>query len=483
MIFRDAKGFSLIELFSVVAVMSILLYSSLEAINWRSKQISSAGLETAKVDLSDEIRKFLMVPGICRKNFETRNSGALPWNVGPLLDDTGTAKYSVGDLLGEKKIRIVAMRVENFVPIEDFFGTASLVIDFEQTREKIGGQRQTRRIGLYFRLNSPHPSSVIECNLSGDADDPCSAFGGRVITSADGSRKACAMDQTIVTDHADPHPPEAIVYTSSSGADAKTTGFASKQGEFWSTGGETDHQVKFANTSNSATGGFAFIKAEDSANAPYPAPSPNAHTLVIHNDGRVGVGGYTFAGEGNPTPTDPNGKLYVQGDQRIEGDLYTTVARASGTVFAAGGAAYLSDARFKSDIRPIEAPRSRLRGISGVRFHWDPSTTGELRVNHNEGDIGFIAQEVRTAIPEAVREGSDGYLWMNYSKMTPVTIEALKETRAELRGNRARLDRIRFKDFARTTRYPAGRTSSHPASSPPPMHKVPSRSARGKDSE
>ena len=46
-------------------------------------------------------------------------------------------------------------------------------------------------------------------------------------------------------------------------------------------------------------------------------------------------------------------------------------------------------------------------------------------------DIGVIAQEVREVIPEVVKEAEDvngeKYLSVDYSKLVPVLIEAIKE--------------------------------------------------------
>ena len=62
-----------------------------------------------------------------------------------------------------------------------------------------------------------------------------------------------------------------------------------------------------------------------------------------------------------------------------------------------------------------------------------------------ERDIGLIAQEVRAVFPEVVKPmGPDpnGYQGIDYSKLTPVLIEAVKELRHENRQLRRRLDRI-----------------------------------------
>ena len=46
--------------------------------------------------------------------------------------------------------------------------------------------------------------------------------------------------------------------------------------------------------------------------------------------------------------------------------------------------------------------------------------------------VGFLAQNVQEVLPELVSEGSDGYLGVDYSRLTPVLVEARKEQQARI---------------------------------------------------
>lgn len=74
-----------------------------------------------------------------------------------------------------------------------------------------------------------------------------------------------------------------------------------------------------------------------------------------------------------------------------------------------------SDARLKTNIRPIEGASEILGGIRGVRFEW---LTGG-------GDVGVIAQDLATVLPEAVH-GSNPYR-VEYTKIIPILVEVVKE--------------------------------------------------------
>ena len=65
-------------------------------------------------------------------------------------------------------------------------------------------------------------------------------------------------------------------------------------------------------------------------------------------------------------------------------------------------------------------------------------TEARLRkmVNH---EIGLIAQEVETVLPEFVKEGQDGIKSVNYSQMVSVLIKAVQELSAEVESLKKQL--------------------------------------------
>ena len=64
---------------------------------------------------------------------------------------------------------------------------------------------------------------------------------------------------------------------------------------------------------------------------------------------------------------------------------------------------------------------AKVLSISGSSFDWNEKTSRE---GH---DIGLIAQEVNEVLPEAVTERDNGYLAVDYQKLVPLLVEAIKE--------------------------------------------------------
>jgi hypothetical protein len=76
-----------------------------------------------------------------------------------------------------------------------------------------------------------------------------------------------------------------------------------------------------------------------------------------------------------------------------------------------------SDARLKSNIRPIGDSLRLVERLQGHRFDWKAD---------GHPDIGFIAQEIRQVVPEAVGTAPNGSFTVKYDIVIPVLVEALK---------------------------------------------------------
>jgi len=100
-----------------------------------------------------------------------------------------------------------------------------------------------------------------------------------------------------------------------------------------------------------------------------------------------------------------------------------------------------SDARFKQDIQPLNDALHEVAKLRGVRFRWRREEFPEREFP--EGDqIGLLAQEVRTVVPQAVVEQGDGYLAVDYSRLVPLLIESVKEQQARIDSLQVRLQAL-----------------------------------------
>jgi hypothetical protein len=80
-----------------------------------------------------------------------------------------------------------------------------------------------------------------------------------------------------------------------------------------------------------------------------------------------------------------------------------------------------SDERLKDNINPIDDPLAKVVSISGNTFDWNEKS------NKSGHDVGLIAQEIEKVLPEAVVTRDNGYLAVDYHKVVPLLVEAIKE--------------------------------------------------------
>lgn len=139
----------------------------------------------------------------------------------------------------------------------------------------------------------------------------------------------------------------------------------------------------------------------------------NNERLRIDLNGNVGINRIPGAGL----------RLDVNGNTRVTGTLTTT-----GDINAGGDvtAFTTSDQRLKNNITPITGALEKIDQISGVEYDWNT----ELQSKRTGHDIGVLAQEIEAVIPEAVTTREDGYKAVNYEKIIPLLIQAIKELKA-----------------------------------------------------
>lgn len=124
--------------------------------------------------------------------------------------------------------------------------------------------------------------------------------------------------------------------------------------------------------------------------------------------------GNVSVGNGNPME-----KLHVFGNLRVTG----TICNTSGAITAC------SDIRYKKDFSSIESPLWKVTQLKGLHYYWK---TDEYKENNfsTERQVGFIAQEIEKIFPEMVFTDAQGYKSVDYARLTPVLVEAIKELKA-----------------------------------------------------
>jgi hypothetical protein len=165
----------------------------------------------------------------------------------------------------------------------------------------------------------------------------------------------------------------------------------------------------------------------------YANPQANNTCLKIENGGawiRNYNDGTGYTGNGNQGyALRLTGGLYVGGAGEFTGDV----------------TANTSDRRLKTNIKNIDSPLEKLSKINGVYFNWNDTAKKLADKDTEKREVGFIAQEVQSVLPEIIKpapfdvENSNGgsksgenYLTIQYEKIVPLLVESIKELKKEI---------------------------------------------------
>ena len=105
----------------------------------------------------------------------------------------------------------------------------------------------------------------------------------------------------------------------------------------------------------------------------------------------------------------------------------TAGSTVAGEIRAIGDitAYYSSDIRLKENIVPIVNALTKVNQISGNTYDWKEGY--EEIHSHKGNDVGVIAQEIEEILPQIVTNRDNGYKAVQYEKIIPLLIEAIKE--------------------------------------------------------
>ncbi len=122
--------------------------------------------------------------------------------------------------------------------------------------------------------------------------------------------------------------------------------------------------------------------------------------VTMTTDGDVGIG-----------TTTPSYKLDV------EGDIECTALHET------------SDDRLKTNISTLSNALNKVDQLRGVSFEWNEEAEA-IGASTGKKQIGVLASEVEQVFPELVSTPENGYKSVDYTKLTAVLIEAVKELKA-----------------------------------------------------
>jgi len=154
----------------------------------------------------------------------------------------------------------------------------------------------------------------------------------------------------------------------------------------------------------------------------------NTSSQVKTTRSNSGAGFFVFA---DANPSGPTAQTMKTGSH---------VAYSGGNLVIVGGGAFsgdvtafVSDMRLKTDIQPLTSALDKTLSLNGFTYKFN-ETGGNLGFDTEITYPGVSAQEVQKVLPEAVRPApvDDKYITVQYEKLVPLLIEAIKELNAKV---------------------------------------------------
>ncbi|RYU96067.1 tail fiber domain-containing protein [Emticicia agri] len=160
-----------------------------------------------------------------------------------------------------------------------------------------------------------------------------------------------------------------------------------------------------------------------------------SNRLYIDNSSTTAplIGGNFSTGKVGINRTMPNidartEALQVQGAGYFSGAICATAYNCA------------SDLRYKKNITPLQSSLINILRLRGVNYDWRIQEFPDKEFT-NQRQTGFIAQELELVYPEMVTTDEKGFKSVDYARLTPVLVEAMKELNEKIlaleKGNEA----------------------------------------------
>ncbi|MCI0329422.1 MAG: tail fiber domain-containing protein [candidate division Zixibacteria bacterium] len=204
---------------------------------------------------------------------------------------------------------------------------------------------------------------------------------------------------------------------------------------------DADDGVVIQRNSLTPTGKFLNCKINSGASVASVDPNGqgNFRYLAVTN-------GFVNTGIGGPplnltagAPGGPGANLNLFSASAVAS--LTASLGVNGDLCATGLIGPCSDRRYKTNFRKISDALDKVQDLKGVYFNWRKDEFPEKRFAEGN-QIGFVAQELKDVLPEAVSQDKDGYFMVDYGRITPLLVEALKEQQKQIEGLKDRISEL-----------------------------------------
>ena len=183
----------------------------------------------------------------------------------------------------------------------------------------------------------------------------------------------------------------------------------------------------------------------DSMRAPIFYDSNNTGYYVdpatISNLNIVQTAGYIYTSSYVQSASSMYSPIYYDGNNSayyFDGSSTGDSIRCAGDIVA-----YYSDERLKDKKGNIENALEKVLALNG--FYYEPNKKAQELGYKKKLEVGVSAQEVEAILPEIIKDApiGQGYKTLDYGKLTPLLIEAIKEQQEQIQEQQKQIDELK----------------------------------------
>ncbi|MDD4939996.1 MAG: tail fiber domain-containing protein [Candidatus Omnitrophica bacterium] len=167
----------------------------------------------------------------------------------------------------------------------------------------------------------------------------------------------------------------------------------------------------------------------------YPSPYGSYNELTSTGNTYLATAAAGKVGVGTAAPGVY--KLYVNGSLAVNSNTADKTGAVTWGV--------LSDARLKEAVGDFGYGLDKIMELKPVRYRYKQNNIAGA--DPSKEHIGFIAQEVASVLPEAVRENSEGYLVIDSDPILWTMLNAIKELKIKNQALEERVSALESKVF------------------------------------
>ena len=201
--------------------------------------------------------------------------------------------------------------------------------------------------------------------------------------------------------------------------------------------GDATNQKKIRLSGSDGTNDDITIVASDGLSL---ARSGNTLTIANTDKGSSVTAGNDVNNGGNNRVLTSTGGNGINGESNLT--FNGSTLNISGAITCTGNiTAFTSDIRLKTEIQPIENAVAKLLKLNGFTYEHNELAESLGYERNGERFSGVSAQDVKEVLPEAVKPApaNPDYMTVQYEKLVPLLIEAIKELKEEVSDLRSQI--------------------------------------------